>query len=333
MAVSLLGALSAAVAYIVLAWPLPAQRGCPSTATLLEKPDTGCFERWYAPQGKRRISGVALVVHGLNVRPEMMESLISVLNAAGIEALNISLYGHGDNYQPGRSGSVSEKRQRLDSFKRVTFAAWLEEVRQAYAKVLLRARKKDAPLFFIGYSLGGLLGCSLVTEHTGIHFDKMVLFAPAITLQPAIAYQLKPLERFPDFVIDSDAPPDQRANDGTPVAAYMALLSGSRTFLERCGPKLNIPIIVFVDPLDEFISFSGLRELVGSMGLDRWEIESVSKDNETAPPAAYHMIISEHGVGPASWRRITETLRAFLRAPSSLPRKRKAQPNAQAPFY
>ena len=43
--------------------------------------------RWYRKDPFKRFRGVALVVHGLNLRPERMEFLITRLNRAGIEVL------------------------------------------------------------------------------------------------------------------------------------------------------------------------------------------------------------------------------------------------------
>ena len=112
--------------------------------------------RWYRKDPFKRFRGVALVVHGLNLRPERMEFLIGRLNRAGIEVLNVSLQGHGDNYV--RSETVERKEARLDSFRKVTYRLWSSELYNAYRKARQRAQQKKVPLFLAGYSLGGLLG-------------------------------------------------------------------------------------------------------------------------------------------------------------------------------
>jgi len=268
--------------------------------------------RWYKPAAGTKTTGAALVVHGLNVRPEMMAPVIDILNSAGIEALNVSLCGHGDNFLRRSSYPADEKRDRLESFKRVSHFLWLNEIHQAYLKVMLSARKLDAPIFFVGFSLGGLLGCDLLAAQPGVHFDRMVLFAPAITLRPAIGFQLKPLLPFPEFVIDSDAPEDQRANDGTPVAGYAALLDAIAAVEMHAGQKLNVPTLVFMDKEDEFVSFEQLQEFIQKTTLDRWELAAVTKDNETDAAVARHMIINEHSVGASRWKKISRLIIGHL---------------------
>ena len=53
---------------------------------------------WFNADRREKITGVALVIHGLNLRPDKMGSIISCLNTSGIDVLNLSLRGHGENY-------------------------------------------------------------------------------------------------------------------------------------------------------------------------------------------------------------------------------------------
>jgi len=259
---------------------------------------------WLNPASSKKPVAVALVVHGLNVRPEMMEPLIAILNNAGIEALNVSLCGHGGNFMRCGSSPADDKQDRLASFKHVSHFLWLTEIHQAYLQVMLRARKLGVPVFFVGYSLGGLLGCDLLAAKPGVHFDRMVLFAPALKLHPSIGYRLSPLKPFPEFVIDSEAPEDQRANDGTPVAAYAALLDAIGDVEAHLGPKLNVPTLVFMDKEDEFVSFEQMQEFIRSNGFDRWEIAAVAKDNATDAAVSHHMILNEHSLGADMWNEV-----------------------------
>jgi alpha-beta hydrolase superfamily lysophospholipase len=274
--------------------------------------------RWFKSASSKKPVGVALIVHGLNIRPEMMEPIIVILNSAGIEALNVSLRGHGANFTRRGSTPADDKRDRLESFKRVSYVIWLNEVHQAYMQAMLRARKLGVPLFFVGYSLGGLLGCDLLAANPGVHFDRMALFAPALTLRPGIAYQLKPLQPFPEFVIDSDAPESNRANDGTPVAGYTALLEAVRNFEANLGPRLNVPTLIFMDQEDEFVSFENLQEFVSHNGFDRWDLVRVAKDNAADAAIARHMIINEQSVGAAAWAGMVRAIKAHFMPQSTV---------------
>ncbi len=295
-----------AVGLYLYIWWLPSDRGVALHSVIMRELTNkeSSSQRWYRSSGSMKTNGAALVVHGLNVRPEMMEPVIAILNSAGIEALNVSLQGHGGNFMRRGSPPADEKRDRMESFKSVSYFLWLNEVHQAYLKVMLRARKLGVPVFFVGYSLGGLLGCDLLAAKPGVHFDRMVLFAPALKLHLSIGYHLKPLEPFPDFVIDSDAPEDQRANDGTPVAAYAALLDAIGDIEAHPGLKLNVPALVFMDKEDEFVSFEQLQEFIHDNGFDRWEIAAVAKDNATDAAVAHHMILNERSLGADSWNEV-----------------------------
>ena len=46
--------------------------------------------RWYERKNNTKLNGVALVIHGLNSRPDKMESIIARMNDFGIDCLNLS---------------------------------------------------------------------------------------------------------------------------------------------------------------------------------------------------------------------------------------------------
>lgn len=265
--------------------------------------------RWHRTAAKLR--GVALVVHGLNLKPERMESLIAPLNGAGIDVLNLSLYGHGDNYL-NREG-MDPDEARLDSFRSVTFRLWSAEMYDAYRKVSRRARQKKVPLFLVGYSLGGLLGCDLQLSRPDVRFDRMVLFAPAlkITLKP---YLLKALMPFPDLVLDSLSPEIYRANAGTPMAGYRALFDALARFERNLDLRLNVPTLVFLDREDEFISRDDLSAMIAGNRLDRWTLAPVEKDLPEAGLYAHHLLIDEAVVGKVMWSTMQAALLSHLNA-------------------
>jgi alpha-beta hydrolase superfamily lysophospholipase len=261
--------------------------------------------RWYRKSSFKKLRGVALVVHGLNLKPERMESLIALLTRAGIEVLNVSLHGHGDNYVHG--GGKEQKEARLESFRTVTSRLWSSEMYGAYQKTRRRAQQKEVPVFLIGYSLGGLLGCELQVSRPDVYFDRMVLFAPAlkITQRP---YLLKALMPFPDLVLDSLSPESYRANAGTPMAGYKALFEALNRFEKNLNAKLNVPTVVFLDREDEFISYDDLQEMIIGERLDRWTIVNVWKSPPEAALYAHHLFIDEAVVGKAMWSKMQAAL-------------------------
>ena len=204
--------------------------------------------QWRVIRGFKKRRGVALVVHGLNLKPERMEAIIRCLNHFGIDALNLSLRGHGDNFLPREN--IPEAEARLESFRTVDYKLWLQEVRRGYDRAKARAQQKSVPLYFIGYSLGGLLGCDLLLSSPETSFEGMILFAPALNVK-AESYLLKAMMPFPNLVIDSLSPPRYRANRGTPMAAYKALFEAVNHFENNINRQLNRPTLLFIDEKDE----------------------------------------------------------------------------------
>jgi alpha-beta hydrolase superfamily lysophospholipase len=262
--------------------------------------------QWFRKSRATRLQGVAVVVHGLNLRPERMESVIGELNRAGIDVLNVSLRGHGRNFT--RSRDLSMDDARLESFRNVSYRMWSGEVRGAYLRARQRASDRNVPLFFVGYSLGGVLGCNLLLTDPDVAYDGMILFSPALNIT-AKGYLLKPLMPFPSIVIDSLAPLSYRANEGTPMAAYRAVFEAVADF-EKCGgPRLNIPTAVFVDEKDEFISPAEVAQSVARLGLDRWRIHWVQKGPDGRESLSHHVLIDETSVGRNTWRSIGTIMR------------------------
>jgi alpha-beta hydrolase superfamily lysophospholipase len=265
--------------------------------------------QWFRKNKTARLRGVAVVVHGLNLRPERMGAIIGELNQAGIDVLNVSLKGHGRNFAWNMNLRMDEAR--LESFRNVNYRMWIDEVRGAYRKARQRASDKKVPFYFVGYSLGGVLGCNLLLTDSDIAYDGMILFSPALNIT-AKGYLLKPLMPFPNIVIDSLAPLSYRANDGTPMAAYRAVFEAVADFEKNGGPRLNIPTAIFVDEKDEFISSAELRETVARLGLDRWRVHWVQKGPDGRESLSHHVLIDETSVGIDTWRTISALMRQHV---------------------
>jgi alpha-beta hydrolase superfamily lysophospholipase len=268
--------------------------------------------RWFNKNRLRKLRGVALVVHGLNLKPEKMGAIIATLNQEGIDVLNLSLHGHGSNYSsPGRK---DPDEQRLASFKQVTYEQWFDEVLRAYGTVRQRGEQKNVPVFFVGYSLGGLLGCDLLASRPDVRFDRMVLFAPALNVTNK-SFFLKVLAPFPDLVIMSLSPKNYRSNDGTPMAAYQALFQAIEHFESHLPARLNVPTVVFIDEQDESISYPRMQEMIDHQKLDQWIIHKVQKDNGFDAGIPNHLIIDRESTGSHMWEHMQKIMCKHLQVP------------------
>jgi len=260
--------------------------------------------RWYQRKNPANLNGVALVLHGLNGRPDKMESIIAAMTAAGIDCLNLSLRGHGENYTQLQNTGSAEAR--MLAFKSVSYQLWRTETFQAYQMVRKRSDRYGSCLFFVGFSMGGLLGIDLATSNPFITFDKTVLFAPALKMHKR-NYLLKIMSPFPRLVIPSLGPGAYLANKGTPMAAYNALFEAVKHFEQNMDPKINVPTVVFIDEQDELISFSGLKHMIQKKNLDQWNLHPVTKNKTAVEIKLHHIIIDEASVGKRMWKEIVDT--------------------------
>jgi len=265
---------------------------------------------WFYSDTHGDLKGVALVIHGLNLRPDRMQPIVSELTGSGIDVLKLSLRGHGENY--ARRKDIDENQARLETFKNVSYQLWINEAYLAYLQLKKRGAAKDVPLFLTAFSLGGLIGLDLMASSADVKFDKLILFAPAIRLRPTI-YLERVLSPFTHLVIPSMAPATYLANKkGTPIAAYNALFDTLNQFNQNADQKLNVPTLVFIDKQDEFIPLEKLKKLVAEKKWTRWQFYIVEKDKTAEKKRFYHHIIDGSSTGKAVWRDMMAAMSAFL---------------------
>lgn len=244
------------------------------------------------------IRSVVVVAHGLNQKPATMRAIGEAIAALGAELSYVSLSGH-------RSDSAE--------FSEVSADKWLNEMRGVYLAARKRADELKVPLYLAAFSIGGLINLELIARSKGlIVYDKMLLFAPAISL-PWYANLIKALYPFGNsFAVPSRSPPEYRAHSGTSIAAYKALFDLVASIKENNYRDINIPSLVFIDPHDECVSFSGLNNIIREFNLDNWRVFKVEKNPSSSVEHFHHLIIDEFAVGVDEWKRIEQALKLFL---------------------
>jgi pimeloyl-ACP methyl ester carboxylesterase len=264
---------------------------------------------WFRCSDTIHPGGVALVIHGLNLNPTRMASVTSALNEAGIDALRLSLSGHGDNYR--RRDGLDVPQSRLEEFKGVSYPLWFQEALKGYEEARGNAREKGVPLFLVGFSYGGLIGVDLMAARPDVAFDRAVLFAPALSLH-GWDYTIRLLSPFPRLVIPALAPAEYLANPGTPMAGYNALFETLDHFESHAGPKINIPSLVVMDPGDELVSISGIKTLAEAHNLDQWRFHPMPNGRSLLKGMLRHIVIDERSVGQEAWADIRKKMVAHL---------------------
>lgn len=243
--------------------------------------------------------GAALVVHGLNLNPVKMSTLIEFLNSQNIVAYNVFLPGHD-------TGLSSE--ERLARFKNVSFNLWQKDLEGVYREVRKYTEEENLPLYYVGFSLGGVLGCNLLTRE--VSFDKMILFSPALKVNRT-SRLIQVFSPFDAMTIPSSSPREYRANDKMAVAGYNALFDAIEELEQTSGDRLNIPALLFIDREDELVSFQRTETFIEEKELDQWTLFPVVKD-EGFKDIYHHLTIDPYTVGPGAWSEISRKMVLFL---------------------
>ena len=255
------------------------------------------------------LRGVALVIHGLNLKPERMGPLADVLRRWGITVVLCTLRGHGENYAP--LADATAEVARLATFRQVRYTGWRAEVMAAYTAAAALAHPTAAPLFLVAFSLGALLGCELAATTPTVHFDRMVLLAPALALRPH-SYLPALLARWPTLTLRSFAPRAYRCNPATSMAAYSALHTALRRFHRHADAKLNVPTLVLIDSRDELVSPRGIRRLIQRLQLSQWHFYTVNKKLRRVDLHFRHLLIDEESVGATVWQTMLTQMQTHL---------------------
>lgn len=281
----------------------------PVVQTDAHREGSGSSVDWFRHSDGTTLKGVGLVIHGLNLNPVRMAAVVTALNAAGIDALRLSLKGHGGNFTPREGMDATEAR--LETFKGVSYPLWFQETCGGYEQARQSARQNQVPLFLIGFSYGGLMGLDLLASREEVRFQRAVLFAPALSLH-GWDYAIRLFSPFPRMVIPALAPVDYLANPGTPMAGYNALFETLDHFESHIGPRLNIPTLVVMDPGDELVSLDGLKRLAEEHHLDRWRFYPVRNHRSVLKGMLRHIVIDETSLGEVVWTEVKIALTAHL---------------------
>jgi esterase/lipase len=251
-------------------------------------------------------NGVTLLVHGLNTHPQKLVALADYLQKQGETVVYVTLQGH-------------LKGQGPESLQEINRGTWLEDVNEGYKRARALADQDQLLLTYVGYGLGGLLGVDLLQDenHKEVHWDNMILLAPAVATDFWTTMGLKMLRILntnPRNLLKADGPADFTLRSQIPVAAENALYKSQRLVWSRDGSRLQIPTLIFVDPKDEYVSESGLRSFIGSRHLNAiWNLQEVTKDGSAAS-TFHHDLLDENSLGVSKFETLSAGIENFLKS-------------------
>lgn len=251
---------------------------------------------WF-PSASDSVCAVSLVLHGLNNRADVMDPLISLLNAEGFHALRLELTGHGKD----------------DSCRHLlTENDWSRDIETALAEI--RLRYPSLPTVALAFSLGGAAVIRFVDTHPDANVSAMALLAPAVSLDwKASLLRLLAHLSFLPISLPSLSPERYRRSATTSLSAYQALFRIVDNIEQLENPQRigAIPTEVFICRDDELIDSADLRQWMKDNALSAWRLSYLRPSSSISHPYG-HIILDEFSLGTMEWQRLTRAISSHL---------------------
>lgn len=272
---------------------------------LADNPD---LTSWKLRPSRSEVRGVVLMAHGIGLRPSHMTELAESYNQDGYDVLRLGLKGHTEG---------------LEGLGKAQAGWWLREVFTGYCAASERARSQGVPLIFHGFSLGGLLGQTLINMKLPepVIFDRTVLSAPAIALTKTASIALIGTRFFVFLglgkVVIPGVDDDYSIEAGTSLRGFVAL-NDLRKILRTTGYlRSNSPTLVLIDPRDELVSFKGIQKIIRKNQLTNWSVKALQKTEDALTPYSQdrprkHMIVDSTMLGSQAYKNMFQMIRKFL---------------------
>lgn len=256
-------------------------------------------------QNSDKPSFIAVVTHGLNLRPSKMNAYIKFLNDHGGKTLRVALEGH--------RGSLEEQKQ-------VTWTKWLDQYHDHYCLASKEADRLKVPLINLSFSLGALVSLGHMAHQERNPYQKIILIAPA-----AWVHWFGEIPQWftflgPEIGIPSKNLKAYRSQKTTSLAAYEAMGQGRKDVQEIPNKILEKKTFIIIDPEDELVSVKKIQTFIEERKLNKyWSILKVSNINSDLKKSFHHLIVDELSLGKNQWKKVLESLSAFLKEEKTTP--------------
>lgn len=239
------------------------------------------MDKWFHNDSKENTKAVILVAHGLNLLPSKMDELAHFFTFKNCAVLRISL---GNNPKE-----------------------WIYKFSNSYNSALERSKIFNCPLYFLGFSLGALIGIHYIIKNPKHQFKKCVLMAPATHTKfyakiPAFLYFIFKKGSLPSFNLK-----DYRDRPKTTFAEYQEIRAIQKEIkISLTKNELHIPTLVIFAPKDELINSSKLVSFASSNPF--WKTLKMA-NKESRPYRKYHhLMIDSKALGPKEWAKLLNNL-------------------------
>lgn len=228
---------------------------------------------------------VVLLAHGLNLRPDKMDELAGFFIANKCDVLRISLGANPDN--------------------------WENIFEDDYESALRHAQKLDRELYFVGFSLGALMGVHYILKHGDHQIKKMALLAPAThthwyTSIPAILGYLFPSIGLPSLNLEN-----YRERNNTTLNEYKKMRDLQRRIKKELEINtINIDTLLITGPHDELVDNEKLNKFAQSN--PHWSTLEVTNSKSPLIKKYNHLMIDSQAIGPEQWEILLKHLKSHF---------------------
>lgn len=255
-------------------------------------------------------NSVALVTHGLNLRPGRLRPVVELLRRRGALTGIYTLPGHRGDWL-ALAGLRAEDA--------VTAAA------RVCAEVTRIKRERALPTArLVAHSLGALAFLTALAEGYGPAppadrgaaaqrtlssyrgpFDEAILLAPAVALRRRATLLRAAAMTLPEVIpIPSLAPRGDAVYSVLPLGAYRLLYE----LLDRFGDavaarEFGLPMRLYLDPTDEFVSESKIRRLLRHGSLTGATLVIGPDGEKRSRP--FHLLAGPASMGPTLWKDLS----------------------------
>jgi alpha-beta hydrolase superfamily lysophospholipase len=237
--------------------------------------------KWFHSDFNEDIVAVVLIAPGLNLLPSKMDELAKYFASKKCDVFRISLGENPDNWAEKFSDSYDEA--------------------QEHAEIIQR------PLYFLGFSLGALLGVHYIARHPFHQFKKCILMAPAThtkiyTIIPAMLASIFPTGSLPSFNLKN-----YRERPRTTLAEYKKMNSLQKEINNSLKKNdLNIATLLITTPEDELVASSKLTKFAATNKL--WKTLSITNKESLLPKTYHHLMIDSDSIGLKEWEKMLQSL-------------------------
>ena len=169
----------------------------------------------------------------------------------------------------------------------------------------------ERPLYFIGFSLGGLLGFHYIVRHPYQQFKKCVLIAPATHTRPYTIIPALIANIFPKGSLPSLNLKNYRARPMTSLLEYKKMRYLQKEIQSSLKINtFNLSTLLITNAYDELISSLNLTKFAAQN--PHWSSLKVTNKGSHLPKKFHHLMIDSDSLGEKEWEKMLKSITNHL---------------------